>query len=101
MFVVAVDPQFPMRKIGIVLDIWSTRLDQQLRGRRIVGGDEPYLVRRVVTGRNEDQAIVGRPRNADGKGNVVRLLVKGNGLGRVVPDAMVLSPVRSPLIVDL
>ena len=40
---------------------------------------------RIVAGRNEDQAVVGRSSRADRKGDVVLLLVQRDRLGRFVP----------------
>ena len=90
-----------MRRIGLILDVRPARLDHRQRRGRVVGGHETHLIRAIVAGRNEDQAVVGRSSRADRKGDVVLLLVQRDRLGRFVPDAVILGAVAAPLVVDL
>ena len=101
MVVVGVDPQFPVRRVDMIFAVGLARRDQRQRLGRIVGGDEAHLARRIVAGRDEDQALVLRLADPDAEAQLLRLLVKRDvGVGRR-SQPVVAGAVAAPIVVDL
>src|SRR4051812_28207495 len=75
--------------------------DQRQRPRRVVGGAEPHFAGRIVAGRNEDQALVGRLADADAEAELFGLFVERDVLARRLAEPVVARAVAAPLVVDL
>src|SRR5207248_7382414 len=81
--------------------IGLARGDQRQRLRRVRGGDEPYLARRIVAGRNKDQRAIVRPADADGEPELLRLLVQRDRVGGRRSEPVIARAIAAPVVVDL
>ena len=67
----------------------------------IVGGHEPHFARRIVAGRDEDQAVVVRLADADGEAELLGLLVQRDVLVGRRAEPVIARAIAAPMVVDL
>ena len=96
MVVVGVDPQFPVRGVDMIFAVRLAARDQRQRLRRIIRRDEPHLVRRIIAGRDQDQALVVRFADADRETELLGLLVERDVLFRGRSEPVIARAVAPP-----
>ena len=101
MIVVGVDPQFPVRRVDMIFAVGLARGDERQRLRGIVGGDEPDFARRIVAGRDENQAPVLRMADTDAEAELLGFFVNRDVLGGRTTEPMVTRAITAPVLVDL